>query len=107
MEFLFEQPYLPRVVGGFQVFEIVAAVDVDDVKLEILRADLELVGEKMVEDEVCLFQIVPELPPDDERPAAVGQFSFHAAKPERARGVGLDPAPLQLQPFFLVALERR
>ncbi len=104
MEVFFDEPHLPQVVGGLEVLEVVAAVDVDQVELAVLGR-VALPGEPLVEHQVVLLRLAAELAPDDERPAAIGRGAGHGAEPVRAVRLLLEAA-LQPQALLAVALER-
>ena len=83
MEVFFDEPHLPQVVGGLQVFEVVAAIDVDEVKLALIGR-VALLGEPCVEHQVVLLRLAGELAPDDERSTTVGFSTCHSTEPVRA-----------------------
>ena len=104
MEVLFDEPHLPKVVGGLEVLEVIAAVDIDEVELAVFGR-VALSGEPLVEHQVVLLRLAGELAPDDERPAAVGRGAGDRPEPVPAVRLLLEAA-LQPQALLAVALER-
>ena len=103
MEVLLNEPHLPQVIEGLEVFKVVAAIDVDEVELAVFGR-VALPGEPLVKHQVVLLRLAGELAPDDERPAAVGRGAGHGAEPVRAVRL-LFEAALQPQALLAVALE--
>ena len=103
VEVFLDQPYLPGVVRGLEVLQVVVAVDVDELKLAVLGR-VALLGEPLVEHQVVLLRLAGELAPDDQRASAVGRDACDGAKPPRPGGVLLEVA-LEAQPLLAIALE--
>jgi len=108
MEVFLDQPHLPGVVGGFEVLQVVATVDVDQVELAVLAA-VALLREPFVEHQVVLLDTIRRLAtgtlaPDDQRLAAIGRGARHRAEPIRASVILLDPA-FEPKSLFTVPLE--
>ena len=83
MEVLFDEPHLPQVIGSLEVLEVVASVNVDEVKLAVFGR-VALLGEPLVEDQIILLRLARDLASDDECPTAIGRGTSDHAKPIRA-----------------------
>jgi hypothetical protein len=90
---------------GLEILQVVVAVDVDELKLIVLRR-VALPCEPLIEHQVVLFRVARQLTPDDERAAPVGRSTHDRAEPPGSGNLLLD-APLEAQPLLGVALKLR
>src|SRR5690606_8910376 len=84
-EVLLDQAYLPGVIRGLEVFQVVVAVDVDQVEFTVL-AGVALLAEPLVQHQVVALDAfrglaARALAPDDERAAAVRRGAGDGAEP--------------------------
>ena len=103
MEVLLDEPNLPQIVGGFEILQIIAAVDVDEVELAV-PGRVTLPSEPLLEHQVILLGIANELAPNDECSTAVRRSPGDRPKPIWAIGI-LRKAVPQPQALLAVALE--
>ena len=103
MEFLFDKPHFPQIIGSSNILKIVSAVNVDKFEF-IVFGRVALYGEPLVKHQVVPFRFAGELAPDDERSAAVGCNAGHGAEPVRAVFLKLEAA-VEAQALLVIALE--
>ena len=81
MEVLFDETNFPGFVVLSYIRKVVIAVDVDEIKKEVLSR-IGLFSKPLIENQIVLFQIASQFPPDNQCAFAIGRSSSHSAKPE-------------------------